>query len=271
MSVEIPSGDKEKSPSGKPSYSIRAVERVCDILDLLQESGDGTLLSDIARVTDLPTSSAFRYLAVLESRRYVERDAENAQYRLGLAFLPMQSRDLGLLKERARPHLERLRERFGETVNLGVLDGHRVVYAEILESPKSMRLAARPGDRDHIHCTALGKAIASQLPKDRVLEILFAEGMPALTTNSITDIDEYLAELQSVRETGFAIDERENEAEGRCLSVPVPGYHLPAAISLSAPQAYFPKEQIEGVAAAFQEASLSLASELNGGTSEQGC
>ena len=47
---------------------------------------------------------------------------------------------------RARPHLERLRGTFGETVNLGLLDGTRVAYLVILESPKSMRFAARPGD-----------------------------------------------------------------------------------------------------------------------------
>lgn len=258
---------KELSRSGsrssaQASYNIRSVERVCDILDLLQ--GAGTSLSDIARVTGLPTSSTYRYLAVLESRSYVERDPASGDYRLGLAFLPMQSRDLDFLKERARPYLERLRDRFGETVNLGVLDRRRVVYAEILESPKAVRLAARPSDRDHLHSTALGKAIAAYLSEERVLEILSAEGMPRLTPDTITDPNEYLKELRKVRKAGYALDECENESEGRCLGVAIPGYQLRAAISLSAPRAYFPIEQVEDVAAEFCEAAKKLAAELNG-------
>ena len=137
----------DDAPEG-PAYYIRAVQRVCDILDLLQESEAGVALPAVADVTGLPKSSAFRYLVTLESRRYVERDPETGDYRLGLAFLPLQARQFDLLVQRARPILEDLRDRFGETVNLGLLDGNRVTYLMIVESAKGVRLAARPGDRD---------------------------------------------------------------------------------------------------------------------------
>src|SRR6188472_211643 len=102
-------------------YYIRAVQRVCDILDLLQDA-DGVALPDVAGVTGLPKSSAFRYLVTLESRRYVERDPATGDYRIGLALLPLQGRQFDLLARRLRPALEELRDRFGETVNLGLLD-----------------------------------------------------------------------------------------------------------------------------------------------------
>lgn len=254
--------------SAATAYSIRAVQRVCDILDLLQERPEGTSLGEVAQVTGLPKSSAFRYLATLESRRYVERDGDSGDYHLGLAFLPLQSRRLEVLARRARPHLEALRERFGETINLGLLDGARVIYLDIVESPKSMRLAARPGDRDHVHATALGKAIASQLAGERVREILDSEGMPALTARTVTDPQRLFAELEEVRARGYALDNGENEPDGRCVAVPMVGSRLPTAVSLSAPAARFPLAQVDEVAAALREVAERLVADF-GGVSQQ--
>jgi IclR family acetate operon transcriptional repressor len=133
--------------------------------------------------------------------------------------------------------MEELRDRLGETINLGVLDGNRVVYVEILESNKAVRLAARRGDRDPIHSTALGKAIASRLSSDAVVAILAAEGMPKRTSKTLTDEAGYLAELDKVRAQGYAFDLGENEEDGRCIAVPFRNSRVLAAISLSAPAA----------------------------------
>jgi len=262
VAVKKPDRRESRSASHGTPYAIRSVERVCDILDLLRESPAGASLTEVAQTTGLPKSSAFRYLAVLESRNYVERDAGEGDYGLGLAFLPMHSRHIELLNDRARAHLERLRDLFGETVNLGVLDGRRVLYVNILESPHAMRLAARRGDRDFIHSTAMGKAIAAHLPEDRVISILNAEGMPVLTPRTITEPDKYLKELRVVRKKGYALDDRENEPEGRCLAVPVLGYHFSAAISLSAPRSRFPMDQVKEVASELGHSTQQIADDL---------
>lgn len=162
-----------------------------------------------------------------------------------------------------RPYLLRLRERFQETVNLGVLNGHRVAYLEILESPKSMRLAARRGDRDHIHSTALGKAIATHQTEDEVLLVLSSEGMPKLTPRTITNPGKYIDELQVVRERGYALDDRENEDDGRCLAVPILRGHVNAAISLSAPHYRFSMDQVDEVAAEFIETARQIQDEVS--------
>jgi IclR family acetate operon transcriptional repressor len=247
------------------TYSIRAAQRVCDILDLLQQRPDGVALPHVAEVTGLPKSSAFRYLATLESRRYVERDPVSGDYRLGLAFLRLQARRLDLLAQRARPWLEALRDRFEETINLGLLDGTRVVYLDIVESPKSMRLAARPGDRDHVHATALGKAIAAQLPEDQVKAIVTSSDMPALTPHTITDEARFFDELARVREQGYAVDNGENEPDGRCVGVPIVGSRFPAALSFSAPVSRFSIGQVEEVATALKEVAAALADDFGGG------
>jgi IclR family acetate operon transcriptional repressor len=241
-------------------YSIRAVQRVCDLLDLLQREPEGISLGTAAEVTGLPKSSAFRYLFTLEERRYVERDPAGGDYLLGPALLTMQSRQMALITQRARGHLERLQAEFGETANLGRLDGRRIVYLEIVESTHAMRLAARPGDRDLLHCTALGKAIAAHLPVDRVREILKSEGMERRTERTLTTQRDFFTQLEKVRQDGFAVDDGENEVGARCVAVALP--NLPVAVSVSGPAARLKEELVETVAQRLQETAAALVGEL---------
>ncbi|WP_116998966.1 IclR family transcriptional regulator [Desertimonas flava] len=239
-------------------YTVRAVDRVCSILNLLQSEVDGVSLSDVAQITELPKSSAFRYLWTLEAHRYVERDPDTGTYQLGLGFVGMQSRHLEVLRQRAFPVLERIRDELGETANLGLLDGDSTIYLDIVESRRGVRLAASRGDRDPIHTTALGKAIVAHLPEEQVRGILERTGMPARTENSIVSVEDYLTELAKVRRLGYALDNGENEIDGRCLAVPIPQTRLPVAISLSAPAGRFPLRDVEHVAAVLQAAASEL-------------
>jgi DNA-binding IclR family transcriptional regulator len=90
------------------AYAIRSVDRVCEILDLLNGS-KGMSLGQVAEVTDLSRNTVFRYLAVLEARQYVERD-EHGHYGPGSAFQPFLSHQRKVLAQRARPRLEQIRD-----------------------------------------------------------------------------------------------------------------------------------------------------------------
>ncbi|MEU6646088.1 IclR family transcriptional regulator [Saccharomonospora sp. NPDC046836] len=242
-----PSPD-ETAPGEERDYTVRAVERVCSILNLLQQSIDGVSLIEVGQATELPKSSAFRYLWTLEAHRYVERDAQTGLYRLGLGFVGMQSRHLEVLRERARPWLEELRDEFEETTNLGILDGDQVIYVDIVESRHKVRLAASRGERDPLHSTALGKAIASQLPDARVRDLLARTGMEQHSDNTITSAEAFHDELAKVRRLGYAVDNGENAPDGRCVAAPLLGTQLPAALSISAPAARFTLKDVEKAA-----------------------
>jgi len=260
----LPRSSGEMTRSDGDRYSVRAVMRVMDILDLLQDSPEGRSLVEVSAAVELPRSSTYRYLSTLETRGYVQRDVVTGLYRFGLAFLPSHGRHLEVLSARARPVMEELRDRLGETINLGVLDGNRVVYLEILESNKAVRLAARRGDRDPIHSTALGKAIASRIGSDAVVAILAAEGMPKRTSKTITDQARYLAELEKVRSQGYAVDVGENEEEGRCVAVPIQNSRVLAAISLSAPDARLGSDLIENIGTELVAAARRIQSDSEG-------
>lgn len=249
------------SPPTKEStnaYPIRAVERVCDILDLLQRSREGVSLPDVAAVTSLPKSSAFRYLSALEGRGYVERDENNASYRVGLAFQPQNTRQLEAFLAQATGPLQRLRDDTGETTNLGTLDGAMVVHNLVFESREMMRLAARVGDRAPIHSTALGKAMAAQLPDEQVLRMLNAIDMTPFTSTTIDSPEAYLSALEVVRQQGYAVDELENQSDGRCVAVALQGMPFPSGISVSAPAARLGRDKVPGVAKQLRRVALQL-------------
>jgi IclR family transcriptional regulator, acetate operon repressor len=238
------------------SPSLRAVERVCDILDLLQENPEGLSLTDIAERTQLPKSTAYRYLVALERRNYIDRD--DNMMRLGFAFRPRSGRDIEQFLVEARPLLLRLRDETGETINLGLLDGGRHRHSVVVESEHIMRLAAREGEHGMLHSTAIGKVLAAGMDPEAVRTILLSEGMPRLTEWTITDADEYLAELDRVRENGYALDDCENQDGGRCIAVEVEGLPVRCGLSISAPTNRFPVRRVTEFAERLHAAAAEL-------------
>ena len=247
---------------GQTTYPIRAVERVCSILDILANSSSGVSLSEVAKAANLPKSSAFRYLSALEARHYVERDQSGNSFQLGVAFRPQRNEGIEHLAELARPALEKLRDQLKETTNLGVLDGTQVVHTIVAESPQMMRLAARVGDRGYIHSTALGKVLSATLPEERVRSIVAMSGMPTLTDATVTDIDQFLLELEHTRTQGYGIDEAENQAAGRCVGVVIENIPFLAGISVSAPADRMTKDQIPDVVRRLQQIARSLSRQM---------
>jgi len=248
----------------RTSYSIRAVHRVCEILDLLQQAPRGAALLDVAKAARLPKSSAFRYLATLEARRYAERIPASGDYRLGSAFLPMQAHQLDTLVRRAHPYLEELCDRFEETIALGVLEGHQVMFLDLVESPRAVRVAAHRGDRYALHSSAVGKAIAAILPEQRVRSVLAAEGMERLTDNTITEPEPYLAELARVRTLGYALDDGEHEPDERGVAAPLPSSNLPAALGVSTPASRLPLDNLDHMVKPLLETAAQLVGDLGG-------
>jgi IclR family acetate operon transcriptional repressor len=253
---------RPRAAGGDDSQSIagtRAIRRTCLVLrEVAAAANAGASLPRLVAATGMPKSSVHRYLEVLVQEGFLERDAAAGTYRLGASFVTLSSNEAQLLAVRARPFLERLRDRFDETVNFGMLSGDNVVYLDIVESPRAVRLAARVGDRDMVHSTALGKAIAAELPEDEVRSLLQRSGLPRRTANTITRIPDFIKHLELVRRNGFALDNQENDIEGRCVAVAIPGVRVQYAISVSGITSRFPMSKTVDVAREIRQAISEL-------------
>jgi IclR family transcriptional regulator, acetate operon repressor len=237
----------------------RAIRRTCLVLNAVGAAANaGASLPQLVAATGMPKSSLHRYLEVLVQEAFLERDTHSVTYRLGPRFMALSSVEAQLLVLRARPFLERLRDRFDETVNLGMLSGDNIIYVDIVESAKTIRLAARIGDRDMIHSTALGKAIAAYLPEAEVRALLQRTGLPRRTANTITRVPDLMRKLELVRRHGFALDDQENDVEGRCVAVAIPAPRVQYAISVSGIISRFPVSKTADAAREIRQAISEL-------------
>lgn len=178
-------------------------------------------VTELARELDLPKSTVYSHLNTLYTEQYVVREA--GQYRLGHKFLEYGEhvRRNSVLQTTARPQLESLAAETDELVNLMVEEFGEGVYVDLVEGEKAVQVDTYEGKRVPLYCTALGKAILSQLPEERVDEILDECPLEPITPNTITDRDELLEELDEVRERGVAFDDEERAEELRCVAAPI--------------------------------------------------
>jgi DNA-binding IclR family transcriptional regulator len=133
--------------------------------------------------------------------------------------------------------MEHLCQQCRETVNLGTLDGGEVVVIATADSSQSIRMASKVGNRRAIHTTALGNMLLSGMEEKETRRLIQLRGLPRLTRKSITTQAALLNEVRTVRRQGYAIDDEENELDGRCIAGPIFGSNsdLIAAVSVSGP------------------------------------
>ena len=200
-----------------------SLERGLDALDLLAEHGE-VRLADLAEELEVSRATAFRVLASLQSRGYVEHARAERVYRLGHAVRALAERsDTSSVLRLAAPAMAELRASTGETVNLALLRRGTIVYAAIFDGVHALRMQASVGAVVPAHATAIGKAILAALPPDRREALLPPEPYPAHTANTITTRRELTRELTSVRSRGYAVDNQEEEIGAACLAAPILG------------------------------------------------
>ena len=155
-----------------------------------------------------------------------------------------------MLRSLCLPVMLSLQKEFNETVNLGTLRGRQVVYIEIVESERSLRMQARPGALDPIHSTALGKALLSSMPEERWSSYL-NHRLERFTERTITDKARLHEQLREARRFGAAYDRGENEEGALCVAVPLIARNGSpvAALSISAPAHRFEDKAGAAIAA----------------------
>jgi DNA-binding IclR family transcriptional regulator len=116
------------------------------------------------------------------------------------------------------------------------------------------------GRRAPAHSTALGKAIFACWPIAEVKAHVALQGLPEVTPHTITDPEKFFAELDRVREQGYAVDDEENEIGGRCIAVPVFDHmgKAIAAVSISAPTARLPLSDVPQAGAMVRETAKAI-------------
>lgn len=244
---------------------MNGLDRIVAVLDALQ-STPGATLAEVARAADLSEPTTHRYLAAMRDHRLVVRDNGAGTYRLGTKLFELGHSALRGQDPRAaaKPHLRQLRDLFGETAVLASNDDGRLVVIAAEEALHGVAKGAKVGETDYWHSTSLGKAILAEMDPDEARRILATAEMPRLTRRTLTDPDELVASLQSVRSDGVAMDDEESEIGLRCVGAAVHDANGNAsfAISVSGPTYRITLEVVSQVATAVREAAAAISRDL---------
>jgi len=259
---------KSRSDAAQPAegkYLVPVVLSTFRILEELSQSGALTLNEVTAR-TGVAKSTVFRILNTLNHLGYVSRDGLRT-YRVGRAVADLVS-DVAItdtLRRVSLPHMLKLRDEFGESVNLGQLQLDKVVYLEVVPSEYSLRLQERPGASVWAHASALGKAILAFSPFETVDSLTRSRELPALTANTITSPEQLTKELQRVRAQGYALDREETVLQASCVAAPILDARgiARAALSISGPTTRFQPRRDERVVKSLTDACAKISAQLS--------
>jgi DNA-binding IclR family transcriptional regulator len=248
------------------SAPVGVVGKVLRVLEVLDSSPTGLQLREIAEQTGINKSTAYRFLAHLESEGYLFRDDTGA-YVVGpkLARLGAGVSYHAMLRKVSRPVLASLLKATRETVNLGVMDGHDVLYLDVLESSHTFRMVSQPGLHRPLNCTALGKAMLAFLAEEQREEILPTLTFAPLTPRTISNLPRLRRELIRTAQQGFAIDDQETDLGARCVAAPIldESGKVAGAISVSGPVTRISKEKVQVYALAVKRGARMISERLD--------
>lgn len=229
----------------EPGNVLKSGSRLFRIVDHLAAEG-ATTVTRLADDFDMPKSTAQMYLNTLYAHDYVIKT--DGEYRLGLRFLKYgtQVRRENPLYPIVRSKVDELAASTGELAACFVEEGGEAVYLYGAEGEQSIRTDLSIGDRSGLHCTASGKAIVAHLPEERIHEIIRERGLEAKTERTITDPQEFFAELERIRERGYACARQESVPGVRVVAAPVLlDDRVLGSISLAGPASRFVGERFE--------------------------
>nr|WP_244345250.1 IclR family transcriptional regulator [Thermus thermophilus] len=222
---------------------IRSVKKAIELLDLFTEERPEWGVTELAQALGLPKATVHGLLCSLVEGGVLHR-LPSGRYRLGWR-IPLLNRVLMEsvpLRLEARPRMARLAELYGETVHLAVLERGRVLYLEKQQGNRAIQVnITGVGAYLYAHASALGKVLLSGLSEKEVIAVVRTHGLPALTPNTITTLEELLSELRGVRERGYAYDLEEYLPDLCCVAAPIRDHtgEVIAALSFSVPKYRF--------------------------------
>jgi IclR family acetate operon transcriptional repressor len=235
---------------------VQSLHRALDILEGLAAAGGTATLSDLAAACGLPLPTMHRLAATLAGRGYL-RQLPDRRYCLGSRLVPLGAGAHALLGERALPVLRELAAAVGESANLAVLAQDRAEYVGQVPGRHTMRTFTEVGNRVALHCTGVGKALLACLPPAHARRLIDAAPLTAHSPTTIIEPAALVAEIELIRERGYAIDEGEMEVGVRCVAVGIPGA-LPLAVSVSGPAARMTDTLVAAAASALRAAAIEL-------------
>ena len=216
---------------------MKSLNKALDIVELIADHRR-IGVREVAQRCGLPPATAHRIVTALAKRGYLSKNDRTHDYTLSPKFLVLgekvqQQMDIISI---SRPFLERLMADTRENANLCIQDGYKIIYVDQVGSPDhNLRIFTKLGGSAPLYASGVGKVFLSRFDDGQLRQYLQDVDLHPFTAHTLTTNKSLLADMRTIRENGYAVDNQEKEMGVRCVAAPVLDHagRVRAAISVS--------------------------------------
>ncbi len=178
-------------------------------------------IADVSAVTGFDRATSRRCLLTLSDLGYAHYDGKFFSLtprvlRLGTSCLAAMP-----LPRIVQPMLDQLSEDIEQSTSVSILDDWEIVYVARAAQRRVMSINLMPGSRLPAYCASMGRVLLAAQSDDVILDMLKRHPATANTTYSLSKPQDILTAIQTIRRTGYAINDQEIEIGLRSIAVPL--------------------------------------------------
>lgn len=234
------------------------------LLEAMAKKNSSSGVTELANQLGLHKSNVHRLLQGLVHQGFARRDPETRRYELTMKLWELGARVFNRLdvRQEALPYMRQLAEETQETVHLSVLNGTDVLYIEKIDSPQPVRAYTMVGGRAPAQSVATGKALLAWCEPEAIQQVL--KKLKKHTKLSIDTKEKLLAELETIREQGYAVNKGEWRAQVMGLAAPIYGVSgkVVAAMGISGPADRINQLDLEEMGLSIQTLTMAISRRL---------
>jgi IclR family pca regulon transcriptional regulator len=210
-----------ENPNDRFKDFVQSLERGLAIMRVFSAESPSMTVTEVAQLAGLTRATVRRFLLTLVELGYVKEKFNRFELtpqvlEFGYAYLSSLS-----FPDAALPRLEELVSVTGESSEAAILDHGDVVYVARVAGPALMTISVTIGSRRPAYATSLGRVILANLSSDELRAYLDQNELKPLLRTTFDDESKFIAELDKVREQGYAIVNQELEEGLIAIAVPV--------------------------------------------------
>lgn len=240
--------------------TIKAIERVIDILECFTPEKPELGISEISRLTGMYKSTVFRIVQTLVTRGMLVQDPDTKRVMLGFKVFELGAVAGSNIEVRrvARLLMEELGDRTRETINLSIENMGERVCIEMVESKEMVRNFVQVGMRGPLYLGATGKVLLAFMPPEQIEQVLQKFNVQGVNRQDL------LAQLDEIRDKHYSVSHEERVVGATAVCAPVKNHvnRVVAALTVSGPTMRFPADRVDQLVDEVKEYALKISKRL---------
>ena len=239
-------------------YTIKVMDKAFAVLKSFSMAKPRMSFAELLRANkDIDKTALYRILVNFTAQGLLFKNERSGEYSPGMEFLRLAPITLAGfdLRDAARPFLEEIHAKTGETVILNIRNLYRGICLDCIKSAKPIAITADIGRQVPLLRGASGMILVAHLPRHELKELY--EHEKALLK---ADFETIVTELSGIRKAGHAITFAALDPETAGVSFPIMDItgSVLAGLSCLGPEYRFEGDHLEKVIRVTREGSSAL-------------